>query len=108
MMDTAANTKLYSDVKSKLKITWENESIEAELTDMIADAEIYMNHLLGAELDYSAPGFFHRLFLNYCLYARNNCENEFEDAYRKEINRCRAYVQVQQSREESDDEDEQS
>lgn len=104
MMDSNKLGVLYEDVKKDQKITWENEDVKKELTGMIADAEIYMNHLLGAELDYSAPGLYHQLFLNFCWYKRNKCEDEFEDAYRKEILRCRAYIEVQQAREEESNE----
>ena len=105
MMDSEKLGVLYEDVKTDQKITWENEDVKKELTGMIADAEIYMNHLLGAELDYSAPGMFHQLFLNFCWYKRNKCEYEFENAYLKDILRCRIYVEVQQTREGKGNED---
>lgn len=104
MMDGEKIKKLISDVKSKLKITWDNEAVKKELADMAADAELYLNHLFGAEIDYSASGMFHRLFLEYCLYERNNCANEFEEAYKKDILRCQAFTMVQQMRGEESNE----
>ena len=44
--------------------------------------------------DKIAPGMQRRLYLNYMLYAWNDCLNEFEDAYRKEILRIRHYNRV--------------
>lgn len=107
MMDSENKEVLLEDVKRNLKITWSNENTEKELSVMIDDAEIYMNHLLGAEIDYSAPGMFHKLFLNYAMYSYNHCENEFEEAYQKDIIRCQNYIEVMNYREEcSDDEEE--
>mgnify|MGYP004552461081 FL=1 len=61
---------------------------------MMMDAEVEMNHILVAEGNYFAPGMQRRLYLNYMLYAWNDCLNEFEDAYRKEILRIRHYNRV--------------
>ena len=63
-MDSQKRESLLADVKLTLKITWNNANTDKELSSMIDDAEAYMNHLLGAEIDYSAPGMFHKLFLN--------------------------------------------
>ena len=106
MMDSTKTDKLLADVKHTLKITWNNQNTEEELSGMIADAEIYLNHLLGAEIDFSAPGMFHKLFLNYALYAYNHCENEFETAYLQDILKCQTYISVKGG--ESDAEDEAS
>ena len=35
-----------------------------------------------------------RLYLDYCSYAWNDCEEDFEDAYIKDILRCRAVYEV--------------
>lgn len=85
MLDSAQKKKLLSDVKDRLNITWDNENTDKRLFSMIEDAELYLNHLLGAECDYSAPGMFRKLFLNYAMYSFNHCEDEFEEAYRKDI-----------------------
>lgn len=85
---------LRTALKQKLKITWNQEKTDNEITVLIQDAEIYMNHLLGAEIDYSAPGMERQLFLNFCMYAWNDCQDEFEGAYIKDINRVRAVYEV--------------
>lgn len=107
-MDSQKRESLLADVKLTLKITWNNANTDKELSSMIDDTEVYMNHLLGAEIDYSAPGMFHKLFLNYCLYAHSNCSNEFESAYLTDILRCQEYVAVQQRGTQNEDKDENS
>lgn len=94
MMDSMKKENMLADVKLALKITWNNSNTDKELSSMIDDTEVYLNHLLGAEIDYSAPGMFHKLFLNYALYSYNHCENEFETAYLKDIIKCQTYVAV--------------
>ena len=59
---------LLDRVKRKLKVSWSDDDTDIELADMIEDTELDMNQLLGAEIDYSAPGPARDLFLNYCLY----------------------------------------
>lgn len=72
-------------VKRKLSITWSDEDTDAKLQDIIDDAREAMNHKLGAEIDYTAPGMERQLFLAYCMYVWNNCEDEFDKAYLSEI-----------------------
>ena len=106
MLGIDEKNKLLKPVKRRLKITWKNEDTEEELIDMIEDADAYMDYLLGAEIDYSAPGIFRKLFLNYCMYSYNHCEDEFEDAYRKDILKCRAAAEVKQFEENAKHESE--
>lgn len=93
-MSNEQKKNLLSDVKDKLQITWNRDQTDKELLRMIEDAEIKLNHMLGAEMDYSVPGIQHELFLNYCMYARNNCVNEFTIAYREDIYMVRAINEV--------------
>ena len=51
-------------VKNICNITWEDESINKKIDSMIEDAEIALNHKLGATIDYSVKGMERRLFLN--------------------------------------------
>ena len=108
MLDSTQKKKLLSDVKDRLNITWDNENTDKKLTSMIEDAEIYLNHLLGAECDYSAPGMFHKLFLNYAMYSYNHCEEEFEDAYRKDILTLQDFCRVAAKGVDDEKEDENS
>lgn len=85
---------LLQKVKEKLKVTWQDESTDKRITEMIEDAKVTLNHKLGAEIDYSAPGMERNLFLNYCLYAWNDCVNEFDNNYRNEIYQIRNKYKV--------------
>ena len=81
-------------VKRHLNITWTDSDTEAKVIDMMLDAEIALNHKLGAEIDFFAPGQERRLYLNYMLYAYNDCLNEFDAAYRAEILQIRHKYEV--------------
>ena len=81
-------------VKRHLNITWSDGDTEAKVIDMMLDAEIALNHKLGAEVDYFTPGQERRLYLNYMLYAWNDCLNEFDAAYRAEILQIRHKYEV--------------
>lgn len=93
-MDENKRQSLFDELKGKLRITWDKKETNTELMQTIENAEGYMNHLLGAEIDYTAPGINHILFINYCMYMWNGCENEFEEAYQKDITRARAICEV--------------
>ena len=84
-------------VKRRLKITWKDSDTEKDLLDMITNAGVSLNELIGAEVNYFAPGPERRLFMNYMAYAWNDCENEFEDAYRKDILRLRHKYMVKRA-----------
>ena len=81
-------------VKRHLNITWTDEDTNAKVIDMMLDAEIALNHKLGAEANYFTPGPERRLYLNYLLYAYNDCLNEFDAAYRAEILQIRHRYEV--------------
>ena len=82
-------------VKRHLHITWSDSDTDAKLLDMICDAEAALNHKLGAVIDYMQVGAERRLFLNYLLYAWNDCLNEFDAAYRAEIYKIRHRYEVE-------------
>ncbi len=82
-------------VKRHLNITWSDEDTDAKLTEMMMDAEQELNHTLGAEIDYFSPGMERRLYLDYMLYAWNDCLNEFDAAYRAEIYKIRHRYEVE-------------
>lgn len=87
---------LVKQVKNTCNITWEEKSINEKIDSMIDDAEIALNHKLGAIIDYSKKGMERRLFLNYCLYAWNDCLDEFDKKYMNEIYQIRAIHEVKQ------------
>lgn len=100
-MDDAKKKELIEQLKTKLRITWDNKKTNTELSDLVDDTESYMNHILGTEVDYSVPGIMRRLFLAYASYVWNDCEDEFEDAYKKEILKARAICEVKENEEEA-------
>lgn len=86
--------KVLEAVKQHLNITWSDSDTDTKLINMMLDAEIELNHTLGAEIDYFAPGMERRLYMNYMLYAWNDCLNEFDSAYRAEIYKIRHKYEV--------------
>lgn len=97
-----ASTKL-SSIKSHLNITWDDPDTDKKVTRLIEDGEIKLAHILGAkEVDFFAPGMERDLFFNYMSYAWNDCLNEFEQAYIREINRLRHKYEVKYARENSE------
>lgn len=79
------NEHLKEKVKNKLSITWDDDNTERRIETMMEDAEIELNHILGAEADYSAPGMERSLYLNYCLYIWNGIKEEFKKTYIRDI-----------------------
>lgn len=81
-------------VKRHLHISWSDDDTDLSLLEKMASAELAINYKLGAECDITAPGQIQELYLNYMLYSWNNCLDEFDDAYRKEILQIRHYHEV--------------
>lgn len=105
-MLTSENVRSYLDpVKRHLNITWRDTDTESKLIDQMLDAEVALNHKLGAEINYFVPGQERRLYLDYMLYSWNNCLEQFDEAYTAEILQIRHKYEVQAAQ-ESGDEDE--
>lgn len=81
-------------IKRHLKITWSDSDTDNEVKDIILDAEATLNQKLGAEFDYFKPGQARQLYRDYCLYAWNDCLNEFDEAYMTEIYQLRRIAEV--------------
>ena len=104
-MLTATTARSNMDpVKRHLNITWSDTDTEAKLIDQMRDAEVALNHKLGAELDYFVPGQERRLYLAYMLYSWNDCLNEFDGAYRAEIMQIRHKYEVAAMEDNTDEE----
>ena len=78
-----------SIVKNHLNKTWSDEDTDKKVKGIIEDAESYLNHKLGSEIDYFQPGAERRLFLSYCSYLDNEVGNEFEKDYQNDLNELR-------------------
>lgn len=90
---------LLAQVRRKLNITWEDTDTDNRVYDIINQAEAAMLYKLGIaapEFDFSADGVENTLFLAYCLYLYNHCENEFDENYRENIMQARAIHEVKQ------------
>lgn len=94
MMNAADVQKITDEVKSKLRITWDDEETKKELKRIVEDAEATLNFVLGAEMNYSTPGLHRSLFVNYCMYDYNNCLPEFYTAYKQDIQLVKAQNEV--------------
>ncbi len=89
---------LFSQVKRKLNVTWEDEETTARINDIIRSAIPDLSHKLGItdkDFDFSAAGAENTLFLAYCLYDWNHSLNEFEDNYHSMIMQVRARYEVE-------------
>ena len=86
------------EVKRHLNITWHDAKTDKEVIDIMYNAEVALNHKLGATIDYFTPGQENMLYKDYCLYAWNKCLNEFDAAYRAEILQVRHKYEVAASK----------
>lgn len=100
---------LFSQVKRKLNITWEDADTNNRVTDIIQSAIPAMRHKLGIadpNFDFSEPGMENNLFKAYCFYEWNHCLNEFDENYSNDIAQVRAMHEVDYYKsEESTDEE---
>lgn len=79
------NEDLKQKVKDKLSITWNDEHTDRKIETMMEDAKAELDHILGAETDYSASGMERSLYLEYCLYIWNGIKEEFKKEYIQDI-----------------------
>lgn len=94
------NETLLQQVKRKLNITWSDEDTDGRVSDIIEQAKTVMLHKLGITdnaFDFSESGIVNVLFLAYCLYLYNHCENEFDTNYLNDILQARSIYEVKQN-----------
>jgi hypothetical protein len=94
------NETLLEQVKRKLNITWEDADTNNRVLDIIAQATAVMLHKIGITdeaFDFSKSGIENILFLAYCLYLYNHCENEFDTNYLSDILQARGIHEVSQN-----------
>jgi hypothetical protein len=93
------NETLLLQVRRKLNITWNDNDTDDRVADIIQTTKSVMSFKLGItdeNFDFSISGIENMLFLAYCLYLYNHCENEFEDNYKSEILQARSKYEVSQ------------
>lgn len=102
-MSEEAKGKLRELAKEACKITWENEDTDRKILRITENAIPYLAHKLGIKEEdeelLAKPGGTRVLFENYCLYAWNGIENEFEKNYKREILTERHKYEVRYGRE---------
>lgn len=101
---TEPTSSLIEQVKNYINITWSDSDTDKKIQNLVEDAIPAMNHKLGVRsVNYDEAGQERRLFLNYCLYLYNGVANEFDDAYRDEINQIREkYIVLEDAAEEEE------
>ena len=98
---------LIKEVKLKCYITDTNETTNNRLVNMIKDSLPTVRRMIGvsADFDFEAEGNEEefKLFKNYCWYAWNDSDNEFEHNYLGDINSLRHKHEVKQYVEEENE-----
>lgn len=74
---------LLSEVKSYVRITWDEE--DKDLSKMIERAISYFKSITGQDVDFVKDGQNRQLLLDRCRYVRNHVVEEFEDNFQSEI-----------------------
>lgn len=88
---------LLQQVKRKLNITWSDPDTDNRVSDIANQAKSVMLFKLGITddaFDFSEAGIENVLYLAYCLYLYNHCENEFDDNYLGMILQARSKHEV--------------
>lgn len=77
--------KLLEQLKSKLRITWEDE--DSDLSELVKEAESYLTGLTNATFDFGKEEWVRGLLLERCRYDYHNSLDEFEKNFSTEIKR---------------------
>ena len=88
---------LLQQVRRKLNITWSDPDTDNRVSDIVNQAKSVMLFKLGITddaFDFSEAGIENVLFLAYCLYLYNHCENEFDENYLGMILQARSKHEV--------------
>lgn len=88
---------LLQQVKRKLNITWSDPNTDNRVLEIASQAKSVMLFKLGITDDafnFSEAGIENVLFLAYCLYLYNHCENEFDENYLGMILQARSKHEV--------------
>lgn len=92
-------------VKTELKVTWDDERTNREIGGIVEDAAAALAFKIGMREetpDFSTAGQERRLFLAYCRYLWNDCEDEFDNAYLSDILQLRRKYEVKYGKEDGD------
>jgi len=84
-MDEQVLTQLLSDLKDRLRITWNEE--DEYLKKLIKRAETYLSEMTNASFDFVNEEWPKELLLERCRYVYNNAADEFETNFHAELSR---------------------
>lgn len=76
---------LLAAVKQYLKITWQDDATDAEITGYINRGMARLQDIAGAPLDFTAEDQPKALLLDYCRYARSQALEVFEKNFQAEL-----------------------
>lgn len=76
---------LLDAVKAYLKITWQDEPTDIEITGYINRGMARLQHIAGASLDFTIEDQPRALLLDYCRYARSQALEVFEKNFEAEL-----------------------
>ncbi|MGM9925171.1 MAG: phage head-tail connector protein [Bacillus sp. (in: firmicutes)] len=93
-------SELLNEVKSALRITWNDE--DADLTRIINRAKAYLNSLFSTSFDFEKDDQPKTLLIERCRYVYNNAAHEFEINYAHEISRLMLDVAIEQASEQNE------
>jgi hypothetical protein len=84
-MEEQTLQQLLSDLKDRLKITWNEE--DELLKKLIRRSETYLSELTNASFDFSKEDWPKDILLERCRYVYNNAGDEFENNFEHELQR---------------------
>lgn len=84
-MEEQTLQKLLSDLKERLRITWNEE--DEYLKKLIQRSETYLSELTNASFDFSKEEWPKEILLERCRYVYNNATDEFEINFHHELSR---------------------
>jgi Phage gp6-like head-tail connector protein len=84
-MDEQTLQQLLSDLKERLRITWNEE--DEYLKKLIQRSEAYLSELTNASFDFSKEEWPKEILLERCRYVYNNATDEFEINFHHELSR---------------------
>lgn len=76
---------LLEAVKAYLKITWQDDATDAEITGYIKRGMARLQNIAGASLDFTVEDQPRALLLDYCRYARSQALEVFEKNFEAEL-----------------------
>lgn len=76
---------LLAAAKTYLKITWQDDATDAEITGYINRGMARLQQIAGAPLDFTAEEQPQALLLDYCRYARSQALEVFEKNFQAEL-----------------------